>query len=198
MNSVSAYDVMFGGDSIGVWWNQHPGAEHFMTDPCRDGKFTDFRDIPFDSELFFSFFPEFDNPETYSLPFLSGVAKQAGMFIKPSWCRELDGEDRLYAYLLTVAHMAYLTKQQQAGLPGGGLRNIGMGITGDVMPGVMTSASVGGVSVSKTGQFQPRSMWESWYYQTPYGRTLLVFLEQKVAAGLLYNGEENIASCLRD
>lgn len=189
----------------GVGYNDHPGHEHFKENrPCKP--FSDYVDSPFDFDLFFSFFPEF-NPEeaeeagekpTYTRSFISAAAKQAGMFIKPTWCRELDGHDRVYAYLLTVAHVCVLLKQQQSGLVGTATPGHGATAMMDTMPGVMTSASVGGVSVSKSGLYNPRNMWESWYYQTPYGRTLLVFLEQQVAAGFMYQGEENIADCLRD
>ena len=186
-------------------WGVHPGAERFATD--RDDKpFSDYKDKPFDFELYFSFFPEF-NPETarengetpqYTEAFISGAAKQAAMFVRDTSCRELDGDDRLYAYLLTVAHMCVLIKQQQSGLIGTATPGFGATASMDTMPGVMTSASVGGVSVSKTGQFQPRGFWEAFWYQTPYGRTMLAFLEQCAAAPILYEGEENVAECLRD
>lgn len=187
-----------------VWhniWDEDDGREKFMEDrPCLS--FTDYVDRPFDFDLFYSFFPEFAPPDDdtkpqYSTAFISGAAKQAAMFVKPSWCRELDGHDRTYAYLLTVAHMAVLIKQQQVSLAGTSTPGYGATASLDSMPGVITSASVGGVSLSKTGQFQPRSFWEAWYNQTPYGRTLLSFLEQKTAAGIIYEGGENIADCLR-
>lgn len=185
--------------------NRHPGREEFK-ERCGEGPFSDYKDMAFDFDKFFAFFPEFNPDEAvesgstphYSQSFISGAAKQAAMFVKPSWCRELDGDDRLYAYFLTVAHMCVLMKQQQSGLVGTATPGFGATASMDTMPGVMTSASVGGVSVSKTGQFNPRNFWEAWYYQTPYGRTLLTFLEQQVAAGFIYEGEENIANCLRD
>lgn len=179
------------------FWGEKPGAESFKERPG-EGPFTDYRDAPFPFDEFFEFFSEFKDSPSWTMPFMSGVAKQAAMFIKPSWCRELDGADRKYAYFLVVAHMAVLTKQQQMGLPGTSAQGTSATIGMDTMPGVMTSASVGGVSVSKTGIVQPRSQWQAYWYQTPYGRTFLAFMQQQVAAGLIYSGEENIADCLRD
>lgn len=187
------------------WTNDwsRPGREKFKTDNTKK-PFTDYEDRPFDFDAFFGFFPEFnpatstENPPPYTLAFLGAVAKRAGMFIKPSWCRELDGEDRKYAFFLMVAHMSVLAKSGQTTLPGtstpGGVSTSGM-TSG---PGVVVSSSVGGVSISK-GQMAPiKRFWEEWYYQTPYGREYLTFLEQQVAAGIMYEGEENIADCLRD
>lgn len=179
------------------FWGEKPGAEEFKEAPG-EGPFSDYRDAPFPFDEFYSFFPEFQDSPSWTEAFMSGVAKQAAMFIKPSWCRELDGPDRKYAYFLMVAHMAVLTKQQQVGLVGTATPGYGATAGMDTMPGVMTSASVGGVSVSKTGIMQPRNMYESYFYQTPYGRTFLVFMQQQVAAGMIYSGEENIANCLRD
>ncbi len=165
--------------------------------------FSDYVDRPFDFDLFYSFFPEFMPPEdgstpTYSQSFLSAAAKQAAMFVRVSNCRELDGPDRLYAFNLCVAHMAVLLKRRQSALPGTSVQPTSAA-TGnmDAGPGVVTSASVGGVSVSKGQMMQPRNHWEEWYYQTPYGRDFLAFLSQKTAAGFYYEGEENIAFLLR-
>lgn len=182
-------------------WGDHPGAEHLMTDNTKP-PFTDYVEPAFDIEEFYSFFPEFKPKEgeespTYTAEFVESMAKQAGFYIKPSWCRELDGPDRHFAYLLTVAHFAMLTKSEtskDAQSPVSGFS----GVSGaDAMPGFITSASVGGVSVSKNAVYQPKSAWEAFYYRTPYGRKFLMLLDNAVAAGLYYNGEENIANCLR-
>lgn len=201
LSQENPYSVFMGVD----YTNLHPGHKHFK-ERKGEGPFSDYKDKPFDYDTFFAFFPEFDPSDAedsgdrpqYTRSFIAGAAKQAAMFVKPTWCRELDGDDRLYAYFLTVAHMCVLIKQQQSGLVGTATPGFGSTAMMDTMPGVMTSASVGGVSVSKTGLFNPRNWWEFWYNQTPYGRTLMVFLEQQVAAGFIYEGEENIANCLRD
>lgn len=184
-------------DWMQFWGNSHDGAQHFAeTQPCLP--FSDYMDAPFDFELFFSFFPEFKDSPTYSLSFISAAAKEAAMYIKPTWCRELDGNDRLYAYFLIVSHIIVLNKRQQAGLVGTATPGSGVTAAMDTMPGVMTSASVGGVSVSKTGITNPKNFWEEWFYQTPYGRKYLTFMEQAVGAGLYYEGEENIGFLLRE
>lgn len=179
------------------WGNSHDGAQSFAEERPTT-PFSDYRDKPFDFEVFYAFFPEFNGSETYPETFLSAVAKEAAMFVKPTWCRELDGDDRLYAYMLVVAHIAVLNKRQQVGLVGTATPGAGASAGMDTMPGVMTSASVGGVSVSKTGTMQPKSHWEAWFYQTPYGRTYLAFMEQESGPGLYYEGEDNIGFLLRD
>ena len=180
------------------------GAECFALGED-EGVFSDYVDRPLDFEMFFSFFPEF-NPEgvaedetaVYDLAFLSAAAKEAAVFCRPTNCRELDGPDKIYAFYLNVAHLAVLNKRQQTGLTGTATPGSGVTAGMDTMPGVMTSASVGGVSVTKTGITQPKNFWEEWYYQTPYGRKFLAFLEGKVAAGFYYEGEENIGMLLRE
>lgn len=183
------------GFGPGEFWGQHPGAERFTLKPW-EGPFSDFAEKDLDFELFCRYFPEFKDSEEFSEEFVRSAALHAAHFCKPTACRELDGRDRLYSYFLCVAHMASLLKQQQEamGEPSGG-----SGFSGASLgPGVITSATVGSVSISKTGNIQPQGHWEAWYYQTPYGRQLLAFLESHVAAGLIYQGEENIANCLRD
>ena len=177
-------------------WNERPGSQKFLEDG-KSPPFSDYKDLPFRFDIFFSFFPEFEKSEAYPVAFIAAAAKQARMFIRPSWCRELDGPDRDYALCLCVAHMAVLLKRQQAALNGSSVPGTGTFSGSDAGPGVVTSASVGGVSVSKGGMSQPRDFWEEFFYQTPYGRTLLAFLNQCVAAGFYYEGQENIAAYLR-
>ena len=179
------------------WGNSHDGAQRFAEEQPTE-PFCDYRDKPLDTELFFAFLPEFQDSPVYPLNFLSAAAKEAGMYVQPTWCRELDGEERLYAYFLIVAHIAVLNKRQQTGLVGTATPGSGVTAGMDTMPGVMTSASVGGVSVTKTGITQPKNFWEEWFYQTPYGRKYLTLMEQAAGAGLYYEGEENIGFLLRE
>ena len=112
-------DAVYGDGQFG----NRSGAECFAEKPG-EGPASDYRDRAFDFGLFFSFFPEFDPSAAmgagevpqYSLAFISAAAKEAGMYVKPTWCRELDGHDREYVYYLTVAHVCVLNKQAQSGL----------------------------------------------------------------------------------
>ena len=177
-------------------WNRRPGNDHFMEErPC--APFSDVRDAPFNFDEFYSLFPEFKGSEDYSQALVAAAAKQARFFVKPSWCRELDGPERDYVYNLAVAHIACLLKKQQAGLNGSAIPGTGNFAGADAGPGVVTSASVGGVSVTKTQLSQIKSMWQEWFYQTPYGRTMMVLLEQCASTGFYYEGGENPASWLR-
>lgn len=186
------------GFGWGEFWGAHPGAEKFALKPW-EGPFSDYEEKELDYVKFCRYFPEFKNSEVYDEEFIRAAALHALHFCKPTGCRELDGPDRLYSYFLCVAHMAILLKQQQDAMvdPTGGAAGSGVSAA-QLGPGVVTSATVGSVSISKTGNVQPNGHWEAWYYQTPYGRQLLAFLEEHVAAGLLYEGGENIADCLRD
>lgn len=177
-------------------WSHRPGAQSFVEQqPCKP--FSDYRDLPFDFEIFYSLFPEFKGSEDYPVPFIAAAAKQARMFVKPTWCRELDGPDRDYVLNLATAHIAVLLKKQQASLRGGTTPGVGAFAGADSGPGVVTSASVGGVSVTKTQLAQVKGFWEEWFYQTPYGRQMMVFLESCVAGGLYYEGGDNPANWLR-
>lgn len=182
-------------------WGYHPGEEHFETDN-RKPPYSDYKEPSFDIEEFYSLFPEFkpkdeDPNPPYTREFVESMAKQTAFFVKPTWCRELDGPDRHFAFLLTVAHISTLTKAELAKGAQGQPAGFGGASMMDSMPGFIASASVGGVSISKSSIYQPKSGWESWYYQTPYGRRFLVLLEQAAPCGLFYQGEENIADCLR-
>ena len=177
-------------------WSKRPGAQSFVEQqPCKP--FSDYRDLPFDFEVFYSLFPQFKNSEDYPVPFIAAAAKQARMFVKPTWCRELDGPDRDYVLNLATAHIAVLTKQQQASLRGGTTPGMGAFAGADSGPGVVTSASVGGVSVTKTQLAQVKGFWEEWFYSTPYGRQMMVFLESCAPAGIYLEGGENPANWLR-
>lgn len=177
-------------------WSKRPGAESFVEQqPCKP--FSDYQDLPFDFDIFYSFFPEFKGAADYPPSAIAAAAKQARMFVKPTWCRELDGPDRLYVLNLATAHVAFLNKKEQAGLRGGATPGTGAFAGSDSGPGVVTSASVGGVSVTKTQLAQIKGFWEEWFYQTPYGRRMMVFLESCAPAGLYYEGGENPADWLR-
>ena len=177
-------------------WNLRPGADSFKeTQPT--APFSDYRDLPFRFDVFYSIFPEFKGAADYPETLIAAAAKEARMYIRPSWCRELDGPDREYALNLATAHCAVLAKKRQAGLRGSATPGTGNFAGADAGPGVVTSASVGGVSVTKTQLAQVKNFWEEWFYQTAYGRQLLVFLSQSAPAGLYYEGGENPASWLR-
>lgn len=193
-----------GAEPIGLWswaypynsWNLRPGAQSFVEkQPCKP--FSDYRDLPFSFQKFYALFPEFEGAEDYPQTLIASAAKQARFFVKPTWCRELDGPDRDYVLNLATAHFTVLLKKQQASLRGGSTPGMGAFAGADSGPGVVTSASVGGVSVTKTQLAQVKGYWEEFFYSTPYGRQMMVFLESCVAGGLYYEGAENPASWLR-
>ena len=60
----------------------------------------------------------------------------------------------------------------------------------------MTSATIGGVSYSKTLP-QSKDAYEFWLNQTPYGIELQAFLANHIAVGVMAQGDD-IRECFRD
>lgn len=182
------------------WWSDfgdpNPGRMRFLEkQPTKP--FSDYKDRPFPFDIFYSYFPEFENSPDYPATFIASAAKEARMFVRNSWCRELDGPDRLYALNLIVAHFSVLNKTRQTTLKGSATPGTGVFSGGDNGPGIVTSASVGGVNVSKGMMLQPKSYWEEFFYSTPYGRSFLAFMHQQTAGGLYYEGGDNFRAFLR-
>ena len=164
-----------------------------------------YRDDPVDVDKFKAWFSEFADDDKWPRALVEASAKRARFYI-PIWsqCDYLDGEDREYARGLLTAHIMITAKQNQAamnqpglgtGVPGGG------GIAGGSMTtlpgtGIVTSASIGSVSYSKTLP-QSKDAYEFWLNQTPYGIELQAFLANHIAVGVMAQGDD-IRECFRD
>jgi len=160
-----------------------------------------YKDMPVDADMFLAFFPEFSTENGYSVKMIEAMGKRVRMFVTYQQCDNLDGEDRNYARSLLMAHMLVLHKKQQDSMSGGkssqqggasGGTNVGQ-LGGN---GILTSASVGGVSVSMQIP-QSQSAWEFWLNQTPYGIEYQAFMSSHVPVGIYCEGDD-LRGCLRD
>ena len=150
--------------------------------------YSSWRDMPFDFDFFYSFFPEFQGSETYPQTFVAAAAKRAQFYISYCDCRELDGQTRDYARALMIAHMCVMIKKAQDALNAGPNGTAAGQIGGS---GLIQSASVGGVSVSLAVP-QSQDSWQFFLNQTQYGQELLMLLSSCVPAGICYNGTDDI------
>lgn len=179
----------------------------FETKPPR--KITAFRDAAVETDVFLSIFPEFAGNETFSRALIEGCAKRAWFYCcRFSQCDQLDGDDRLYAQCLMTAHLILLVTRQRAvskvqdtnvpGLPSG-VKMVGgkVAATGQMgTTGIVTSASIGGESVSLTLP-QSQNAWEFWLNQTMYGIEYQAFMSSHVPIGVYSEGDD-LRLCLRD
>lgn len=153
-----------------------------------------FTDEPFPYDEFIDAFPEFEDVTKFSIKLLNGAYKQAVFFVPNQCCDYLDGMDRYYARFLLTAHMIILNKQIELELkdPAGvsGASSIG------ISNGMVTSSSVGGVSVSMTLP-QSQNSWEYWLNQTKYGQKYLAFMASKTPVGVYFGGDD-LRECFRD
>lgn len=151
-------------------------------------RYSSWRDRPFDYDLFTAVLPEFADTALYPVPLVEQCGKRARFYITDDTCLYLDGADRAYARALMVAHLVTLAARRSlsAAEPSGAA---GASSSSDFSRlsdnGVVTSASVGGVSVSMQPP-QSSSGWEYWMNLTPYGTELLGFLSAHVPAGVIY------------
>lgn len=180
-----------------------PPWRTFETHPPR--KVSRYRDDPVDVDKFKAWFSEFADDDKWPRAMVEASAKRARFYI-PIWsqCDYLDGEDREYARGLLTAHIMITAKQNMAamnqtglgtGVPGSG------GIAGGSMTtlpgtGIVTSATIGSVSYSKTLP-QSKDAYEFWLNQTPYGIELQAFLANHIAVGVMAQGDD-IRECFRD
>jgi hypothetical protein len=172
----------------------------FETRPPR--KISRYRDDPVDVDKFKAWFSEFADDKKWPRALVEGSAKRARFYI-PIWtqCDYLDGEDREYARGLLTAHIMITAKQNQASMnqPGliageGGM--IGGSLSALPGTGIVTSATIGGVSYSKTLP-NSKDAYEFWLNQTPYGIELQAFLANHIAVGVMAQGDD-IRECFRD
>ena len=192
--------------SFDMWYNGVP-IRSFETCPPR--KVTAYRDAPVDTDTFLAIFPEFGENEIFTRALIEGCGKRAWFYCsKFSQCDQLDGDDRLYAQCLMTAHLIVILTRQRAvvankdstisGLPTG-VKMVGMqtASTGQMgTTGIVTSASIGGESVSLTLP-QSQSAWEFWLNQTMYGIEYQAFLSSHVPVGIYSEGDD-LRLCLRD
>lgn len=170
----------------------------------RPRKMTDYRDAPVDVDKFLGWFYEFNDSSQWPVKMIEVCAKRARMYVTVNaQCDQLDGDDREYARALIVAHLLVLMKkaqtqtQQQAGGSSGGIAGGSSSSVGQLGGnGILTSASVGGVSVSMTIP-QSQNAYEFWLNQTPYGIEFQAFMSSHVPVGVYSNGDD-IRGCLRD
>ena len=198
-DSPSAYSLEFG------WAG--PPLRSYETYPPR--KVTAYKDAAVDTDTFLAIFPEFGGNELFDRKLIESSAKRAWFYCcRFSQCDQLDGDDRLYAQCLMTAHLIVLLTRQRAvvenkdstisGLPNG-VRMVGMktAATGQMgTTGIVTSASIGGESVSLTLP-QSQNAWEFWLKQTMYGIEYQAFMSSHVPIGVYSEGDD-LRLCLRD
>lgn len=160
-----------------------------------------YEDKAVDADMFLSFFPEFSVENGYTVKMIEAMGKRVRFFVTYQQCDNLDGEDRNYARSLLMAHMLVLNKKQQDSMNAGKV-NPGSGAGGGTNVGqlggngILTSASVGGVSVSMQIP-QSQSAWEFWLNQTPYGIEYQAYMSSHVPVGIYCEGDD-LRGCLRD
>jgi Protein of unknown function (DUF4054) len=136
--------------------------------------------VEYNDENFRLMFPAFADETTWPEALLQTYWDLGGEFISTtdSPCHGLNGASLQYARDLMCAHIATLMAVPPEDASGAG------GATGG---GVVSSASIGAVSVS---MMQPpaKGMWDFWFAQTPYGQQLLALLAIKGVGGLYIGG----------
>lgn len=188
--SCVEYDLPFDG----------PPVRSFETQPPR--KVTAYTDEPVDVEKFRAWFYDFADPEKWPDKMIIASAKRA-MFYVPlrTQCDQLDGDDREYARGLLTAHVAILSKQNEAAFNNPALAQGSGGVSGGSMTtlpgtGIVNSASIGSVSYSRQLP-QSNSAYEFWLNQTPYGIEFQAFLSNHAPVGIYAQGDD-LRMCFRD
>ena len=193
--------------SFGLGYYQGVPIRSFETYPPR--KVTAYRDSAVDTDTFLAIFPEFSGNEIFTRALIEGCAKRAWFYCSRfSQCDQLDGDDRKYAQCLMTAHLIVIVTRQRAvvenkastvsGLPSGvimvGQKTSATGQMGTT--GMVTSASIGGESVSLTLP-QSKDAWEFWLNQTMYGIEYQAFMSSHAPVGIYAEGDD-LRLCLRD
>ena len=155
---------------------------------------------PFDIDTFFSYLPEFDNPEAYPTAVIMAAGRNAQFWVSSEDCAWLCGDERKYAQVLMTGHLILMAMKAKNATDPNSAQN-GMITSGSVSSvggsGLLQSASVGGVSVSLQVPQYFKGPWDWWLGQTPYGQNLLAFLDSRAAVGI-YGMGDDIRSCLRE
>lgn len=186
--------------SFGLGYYEGVPIRSFETYPPR--KVTAYKDAAVDTDTFLAMFPEFDGNDIFPRAMIEGCAKRAWFYCsRYSQCDQLDGDDRMYAQALMTAHLIVIVTRQKAvvenknttvsGLPSGVVM-VGQktSVTGQMgTTGMVTSASIGGESVSLTLP-QSQSAWEYWLNQTMYGVEYQAFMSSHVPVGIYAEGDD--------
>ena len=128
--------------------------------------------IAFNVALFRQQFPAFASETTYPDATLQVYFTTGSCFVSTQDYGCLSGDCRVLALNAMTAHLCRLNEMIVAGN----------------QPGVVTSSSVGSVSVSLTPPPFGTSEWSYWLNQTPYGQQVQVLLEQSAVGGLYVGG----------
>ena len=138
-----------------------------------------------DTDLFRLMFPEFADETKYPDAMIQVYWDIAHTFISPvdCPCQLLNGKALGYAGYLMTAHLMWLATQSSSPSGGSG----GSSSAGGTAGGIVTSASIGEVSVSMA---QPpfKSGWDYWLNQSPYGQQLLALLRIVSVGGTFVGG----------
>lgn len=135
--------------------------------------------IPLSVAEFRLYFPAFKDVEQYPNNFLELMLDTAIIYV-PNIANKYNSEKvvKQMDYLMT-AHLATI----QYGLVNG---------SGNIAGGVVNSASIDGVSVSKVAPKNKNNL-EYWLNQTIYGQQLLALLSSQSAVGIYFGGQkENV------
>lgn len=132
--------------------------------------------FPYDD--FVGYFPQL-SPEKSdnTAEFIVGCGNRAMMYLSRWESAWLSGRRKTYAICLLAAHVVYLTNKTDSevnptGAPGGG--------QGDASVGPVTSASVGGVSVSmQTPASASQDEFRWWLNKSPYGQEFLALIKTR-------------------
>ena len=129
-------------------------------------------DITFNVTVFRTQFPAFVSEATFPDVVLMGYFNSATCYLSTTDYGCLNGDCRERGLLLLTAHICVLTRQAEKGQT----------------TGVLTSASVGGVSVSISPSPFGSNNWAWWLSTTAYGQELLALLRQSASGGLYIGG----------
>ncbi len=118
-------------------------------------------------------FPAFADPDLYPSPVIEAAHANAECYLSASarWYRCEQCRDQIE--MLITAHLLYLH-----GSPD---------VPGQTATGIITSATVGSVSVSYAVTTASKSSYSSWLLKSPYGEELLALLS-RFAIGIGYIG----------
>lgn len=123
--------------------------------------------------------PAFADSTKYTDDTLQNVLVLAQNYVSPLNIGGLRGETRAYAIYLMAGHVQAINDKIAAG-------------GGKGFAGILTSASIGSVSVSAAPP-PIKSQFDYWLNQTPYGQQLLFLLSSFAAVGLYVGGSnENV------
>lgn len=128
--------------------------------------------IVFNVATFRTQFPAFASETTFSDATLTGYFNSASCYVSTTDYGCLNSDCRERALLLMTAHLCLLSQQNTKGQ----------------VTGVVTSASVGGVSVSLTPPPFGSNQWSWWLSSTPYGQEFQALLRQAAIGGLYIGG----------